>query len=69
MFEMGCFIVVLVAAACGRAGEEGTKRGRDERLGECVDTGGWVLCVRGGGVGLRFDCDGVRAAVDCSGHR
>ena len=25
---------------------EGEKRRREERLGDCVDDGGWVLCVR-----------------------
>jgi hypothetical protein len=34
----------------------------------CV-CGGGVFFVRGGGVGLCFDYDGVRTAVDWSGHR
>ena len=32
---------------------EGEKGGLSERLGDCVDEGEWVLCVRGGDVGLR----------------
>ena len=36
---------------------------RENRLGNCVNVGGWVLFVRGGCAGLGFDCDGVRTAV------
>ena len=42
---------------------------REKRLGDCVDEGGCVLFVRGGGVGLRFGCDVLRIVVDSNVHR